>query len=85
MSKQIVINVNMDHLDGVTEEEISQLQEAYKGRVRELLAWTEAEIEFVDQSGEQSFRMLGWDIDEMNDVTDFYIQDDIEQAWNDII
>jgi len=29
--------------------------------------------------------MLGWDIDEMNDVTDFYIQDDIEQAWNDII
>ena len=27
MSKQIVINVNMEHLDGVTEEEISQLQE----------------------------------------------------------
>jgi hypothetical protein len=84
MAKEIIININLDHLDDVTQEEIEDLQEAYKKRVRKLLAWTDAEINFIDLSGEGLFKMLGWDIDEP-DKTGFDIQADLEQAWEEVI
>ena len=80
--KEIVVNVNLDHLD-VADEDVVELQEAYKKRVLSLLAWTDAEIKFVDASGERLFRMFGFDIDSSDDIG-FWIQADLEQAWEEV-